>query len=75
MSKEITKKTVEELQKAVVDMRDKIRSIRHATAGSRSSNVNESRTIRRDIARNLTELRARKLAADKVALAETKKNA
>lgn len=64
MASEFSKHTSEELQKAVFDMREKLRAIRHTAAGSRSRNVREGRGIRREVARALTEMRARELAGD-----------
>jgi len=75
MTQELKKKTTEELQKSVVDMRESLRVIRHTAAGSRSRNVRESRLIRRDIARSLTELRARSLSSAKAGLATETKTA
>ncbi len=62
MTNEFKKYSIEDLKKAVADMREKLRTIRHTAAGSRSRNVLEGRAIRRDVARALTELRARSLA-------------
>jgi ribosomal protein L29 len=52
-----------QLTKEVADMREKLRVIRFGGAGSRSRNVKESRGIRKDIARALTELKAQDIAA------------
>lgn len=52
----------EHLTKEVADMREKLRVIRFGGAGSRSRNVKESRGIRKDIARALTELKAQAIA-------------
>ncbi len=74
MANEIKNKSVEHLTKEVSDMQEKLRTIRFGGAGSRSRNVKEGRNIRRDIARALTELRARKIAEEMPAIAsETKK--
>ena len=71
---ELKGKTVDHLKKEVSDMQEKLRVIRFGGAGSRSRNVKEGRNIRRDVARSLTELRARELEAAKPAVAsETKK--
>jgi ribosomal protein L29 len=68
-------KTVEHLKKEVSDMQEKLRVIRFGGAGSRSRNVKEGRNIRRDVARSLTELRAREIAADKATIASSTKTA
>jgi ribosomal protein L29 len=65
MANENHTKTVEHLKKEVSDMQEKLRTIRFGGAGSRSRNVKEGRNIRRDVARALTELRAREIAAEK----------
>lgn len=59
---DITKKTIADLQKELVEKRDALRTFRFGEAGSRTRNVKEGRAIRRDIARILTEMNARKLA-------------
>lgn len=58
-------KTIEttELLKNVADKREALRSQRFGAAGSRSRNVREGRTLRKEIAQILTELRAREIAA------------
>lgn len=71
-NKEITTKTPEELNKTIVDARERVRAIRFGAAGSRTRNTRESRTTRREIARTLTELRARTLPS---AIAKTVKTA
>ncbi len=55
--------TVEDLNKFVSDKREALREFRFGGAGSRSRNVREGRTLRKDIARALTEIRARDLSA------------
>ncbi|MBI5644929.1 50S ribosomal protein L29 [Candidatus Kaiserbacteria bacterium] len=57
--------TVEDLHKALGDKREGLRAFRFGAAGSRSRNVREGRTLRREIAQIMTELRARELAAKK----------
>jgi ribosomal protein L29 len=74
MANENHTKTVAHLKKEVVDMQEKLRVIRFGGAGSRSRNVKEGRNLRREIARALTELRARELAPKTADVAsETKK--
>lgn len=69
---DLTSKSSEEIQKSIADMRESLRSFRFGGAGSRTRNVREGRTLRRDIARMLTELSKRKKTAG---LAETSKKA
>jgi large subunit ribosomal protein L29 len=54
---------IAELQKSVADKREELRSFRFGGAGSRARNVREGRELRREIARMLTELRAREIAS------------
>jgi ribosomal protein L29 len=54
-----------DLKKLVADKKDALRSSRFGVAGSRARNVKEARTTRREIARALTELRARVLGLAK----------
>lgn len=75
MTNELIKKSNEEIQKSVGEMREQLRVIRHTAAGSRSRNVREARSVRREIARGLTELRARTLATGKTELAGESKKA
>ncbi len=56
--------TPEELKKIVADKREVLRVSRFGGAGSRTRNVRESRGVRKDIARALTELRAREIASN-----------
>ena len=58
-------KSLETLQKELADLRENLRKFRFGGAGSRSRNVREGRNLRKDIARILTELNARKLALTK----------
>ena len=57
--------SVEEIKKGVEDQREALRLFRHRGAGSRSKNVREGRTIRKEIARMLTELRAKQISHTK----------
>lgn len=59
---DIKKQSNEELQKAINDNREALRSFRFGGAGSRTRNVREGRNLRREIARLLTELNSRKVA-------------
>lgn len=56
------KYSVEDLRKEIADKREALRTFRFGEAGSRSRNVREGRNHRKDIARMLTELNARKVA-------------
>ena len=59
------KYTVEDLHKEIADKREALRAFRFGEAGSRSRNVREGRNHRKDIARMLTEMNARKIAVAK----------
>lgn len=50
------------LQKLLADKRESLRSFRFSAAGSRSRNVREGRETRKEIARIMSELRAREIA-------------
>ena len=56
------KYSVEDLHKEIADKREALRAFRFGEAGSRSRNVREGRNHRKDIARMLTEMNARKIA-------------
>jgi len=60
---DIKKQSVEDLQKDLAGKRESLRTFRFGGAGSRSRNVREGRTLRKEIAKIMTELRARELAA------------
>ena len=53
---------MEGLQKELTEKREALRTHRFGGAGSRSRNVRGGRTLRLEIARLLTEMRARGLA-------------
>lgn len=55
--------SIEDLAKEIADKREALRVFRFGEAGSRTRNVREGRTLRRDIARLLTEQRKRVLAS------------
>ena len=61
---ELQKKTDADLKKVLVEKRRAIKDFRFGLAGSKIRNVKEGEHQRRDIARILTELRARELAVD-----------
>lgn len=56
---DFAKKTKEELEKDLVQMRESLRKFRFGVAGSSSRNVREGRGLRKDIARILTSLRTK----------------
>lgn len=64
MTTTLKDETVAVLHKKVADFREQLRTIRFGGAGSRTRNVREGRTVRRDIARVMTELRAREIASE-----------
>lgn len=60
VSKQFVKDSVEDLQKRLTGLREDLRKFRFAATGARAKNVREGRNLRKEIARILTELRARK---------------
>lgn len=62
---DIKKQSIADLHKELNEKRDALRKFRFGEAGSRTRNVKEGKTIRREIARILTEMNARKLADKK----------
>ena len=59
----LEKLSVEDLQKLNVEKREALRVFRFEGAGSRVRNVRSGRTLRREIAQILTELKARQIAS------------
>jgi len=55
----LTNHSVEDLQKLVAEKRETLRRLRFAVAGSKNRNVKEASTLRKAIARALTELKKR----------------
>ncbi len=51
----------DELMKVLVEKREALRAFRFGVTGGKTKNVKEGRTIRRTIARILTELGSRKV--------------
>ena len=49
----------EDLQKLVADKREELRLLRFSVAGSKNRNVKLASTLRKEVARALTELNAR----------------
>ncbi len=62
MADTFTKQSIEDLRKNLTDRREHLRAVRFGDAGSRTRNVREGRTIRKEIARIMTELRAREIS-------------
>jgi ribosomal protein L29 len=62
---DIKKQSVEDLHKSLLEKRESLRTFRFGGAGSRTRNVREGRTLRKEIARILTELNARTAARTK----------
>ena len=60
---DIKKMSEEELKQSVADKRLELRAFRFGGAGSRTRNVREGRTIRKTIARFLTEMRDREITS------------
>ena len=63
MAKKTSLKTLspEDLNKLVSDKREELRSLRFAVAGSKNRNVKLGRTLRKEVARALTELNSQRL--------------
>ncbi len=58
--KDIKTKNDRDLVKDLADKRETIRAIRFNIAGSKTRNVKESKGLKKDVARILTELNSRK---------------
>ncbi len=54
--------TIEELHTAVEGGREELRSLRFSVAGSKNRDVKQVKKLRKDIARALTEITARRLS-------------
>ncbi len=57
--KDLAKKTKEELMKDIRAKREAFRVFRFAIAGSKTRNTKEGKTLRKDVARLLTEINSR----------------
>ena len=55
----LTTNTPAELIRLVADKREELRALRFSAAGGKNRNVKLPRTLRKEIARGLTELNAR----------------
>lgn len=52
--------SIEDLKRLVSDKREELRALRFSVAGSKNRNVKLGRTLRKEVARALTALGARK---------------
>lgn len=59
----LTNHTVEELEKLVATKREELRALRFSVAGSKNRNVKLASALRKEVARALTELNARRSTA------------
>lgn len=55
----LTNHSVEDLHKLVSEKREELRSLRFAVAGSKNRNVKQAATLRKQVARALTEINKR----------------
>ncbi len=62
MAKDIKDKSITDLSKLLVDKKTELQSLRIGSAGSKSKNVKAISTLKKDVARILTELNLRKIA-------------
>lgn len=60
---DLKKYAIEDLHREIREKREALRNFRFGSAGSRSRNTREGRNLRKEIARLLTEVNVRKLAA------------
>lgn len=64
MSKALKDKKQADIKKELKEAREQLRAFRFGVSGAKTKNVKEGRTLRRHIARLLTELRERDIKAD-----------
>ncbi len=57
--KKINEMPIEDIKKTIAESRGTLRELRFGASGAKSNNVKHARTLRREIARMMTELRAR----------------
>ena len=62
--------SAEELTKKIADLKEELFNLRFQMATSQLDNTARVNTVKKDIARVLTEQRAREIAAEKSAVAE-----
>jgi ribosomal protein L29 len=55
----LTNHSVDDLNKLVLSKREELRVLRFSVAGSKNRNVKQAKTLRKEIARALTELNQR----------------
>ena len=67
---EMQSMSVEELSKKLADLKEELFNLRFQMATSQLDNTARVNTVKKDIARVLTEQRAREIAAEKSAVAE-----
>lgn len=60
--KDIQNKTAADLRTMLAEKREALRVFRFGAAGAKTKNVKEGRTIRKDIARIMTAINAKKAA-------------
>lgn len=69
---DVKTQSTEKLLATVKEKREALRVFRFGGAGSRTRNVREGRTLRRDVAQILTELKAREMSATKTNIVQGK---
>jgi len=69
---DVKTQSTEKLLALVKEKRETLRVFRFGGAGSRTRNVREGRTLRRDVAQILTELKAREISAMKTNIVQGK---
>ena len=69
---DVKTQSTEKLLALVKEKREALRVFRFGGAGSRTRNVREGRTLRRDVAQILTELKAREMSAGKTNIVQGK---
>ena len=60
--KELKNKNIEDLNKLIIEKKETLRAFRFGSAGSKTKNVKMSHTIKKEIARIMTELSLRRIA-------------
>jgi len=59
MSKELKEKSIQDLNKELKDKREALRKFRFSLTGSKTRDLKEGKTLRKEIARILTEINSR----------------
>jgi len=65
MATTFTGKDLSELKKLLSDKREALRTFRFQSAGTHARNVREGRSIRKEIAQIMTEIRSQEIASEK----------